>query len=387
MNNQNVLLLTGTDIKENSIGALYLNDLIKSAPKTVVINSYIEEPFMLRLKRYPRMSRLLNSAMARISYLQWARIWFFNKFILSRKVERIIYECDLMKIDFIWLTASTPELILIGNKLVDAGIHLKVTVWDAPEYLVENLRLPSKGREKIFRAFSNLLLLANNGMVPSWYMKKAYQIKYELDSVVIRHGLDDGYKVECTNKNQQNTSSVSLVFAGSLYSKDEWNALIAALESNNWRVGNISINVHYIGDFPLNGATRSSRVIYHGRKTFEETMSLLKTMDIGYVPYWFSKKFEVVAKTSFPGKVSSYAASGLAIFHHGPSYTEITNFLEKYPFGRSCSSLKAEDIIRAFAVIVLEIHSDSYELNRNRAFSEELSSTANSSKFNNFLGA
>lgn len=115
-------------------------------------------------------------------------------------------------------------------------------------------------------------------------------------------------------------------------------------------------------------------------------MSILSTMDIGYLPYWFDKEHEIVAATSFPGKMSAYAAAGLAVFHHAPSYTEPTAFLEQYPFGCSCASLDAREIEAALASLVELAATEGCHHARAEALEDELSKTAVATRFDRFIG-
>lgn len=55
---------------------------------------------------------------------------------------------------------------------------------------------------------------------------------------------------------------------------------------------------------------------------------------------------------SFPGKVSLYTAVGLKIFNHGPSHSELTNFLSQYKYGVSCNSYESEAILNALHSLV-----------------------------------
>ena len=62
--------------------------------------------------------------------------------------------------------------------------------------------------------------------------------------------------------------------------------------------------------------------------------------------------FRVEARLSFPSKLSSYVASGGAVFIHAPGYASPALFHEQYPVGISCRSLKGEDIVTALERVV-----------------------------------
>lgn len=113
----------------------------------------------------------------------------------------------------------------------------------------------------------------------------------------------------------------------------------------------------------------------------------MSKMDIGYLPYWFSEKYSIVAKTSFPGKLSAYAAAGLAVFNHAPTYTEAAKFLEEYPFGITCASCDSENILQSLADLVSINKTSGCENARRLALISELSDSAMYSRFKKFLGS
>ncbi len=41
-------------------------------------------------------------------------------------------------------------------------------------------------------------------------------------------------------------------------------------------------------------------VIRHGCLSSEDTLDRLRDIDIGYLPYWFAKRYKAVASLAFP---------------------------------------------------------------------------------------
>jgi hypothetical protein len=163
------------------------------------------------------------------------------------------------------------------------------------------------------------------------------------------------------------------------------NSFISALEEVNWKINQKPVYLYFIGSFPRTGVKKSNRIIFTGVKTFEQTMQLMMRMNIGYLPYWLDQKFSMVARTSFPGKLSAYAASGLAVFHHGPEYAEASSFLNKYQFGLTCASLDRNTVVSELSK--LDIHSTSPKCvyARENAMQTELSVTTMSKRFAEFI--
>ena len=381
--NKEVLILSSTSLEDQGVGSLFLKDLITNAPDNFLFSEHIIHPFLLDklLDKKEVYYKLLYSLQVRIGFIQNFRIkYYINKALQSQinDIEVILKNKDYA---FIWLITSTPELILIGKELSKKGYDIKVTVWDDPQYISSNLRLSKSVESIIMDAFRALLSNAKVGLVMSNNMKKNYEKKYNLNSLIIRHGIS----TQNISINNKLDDSINIAFAGSLYCKKEWNSLIDALSSINWKLQGKDVYIHHIGNFPMYGAKKDPHIIFHGLKSFDETIKLLSNMHIGYLPYWFSKEFKIVATTSFPGKMSAYAAAGLGVLHHAPDYTEVTSFLKEYPVGLTCHSNNSDEIIQCLSSLLVLISSPEFFEARNSALKNALSNTANISSFNTFL--
>jgi hypothetical protein len=141
-----------------------------------------------------------------------------------------------------------------------------------------------------------------------------------------------------------------------------------------------------MGRFPLSDARRPEQAVMLGEKPFGEALEIMSSMDIGYLPYWFDQRHEIAARTSFPGKLSAYAAAGLAVFHHAPPYTEATAFLDRYRFGLACPSLEPAHVIGTLNRLVELACTDGCRAARQAAVSDELSRKAMAERFRHFLG-
>lgn len=378
----NVILVTTTNIDGHGIGALYIRDLMRSCPE-VRVDIYNVKLFLMGWggPHPPWVIRVLRAIIFRIGVLQAFRLHIFKKLRMNSVVKEISAKAQDANAEFVWVIASSPEAIWLANKLLLLGYEVRVTIWDAPEYIANNLRLPRRETENLKKDFEWLMKRVRRGMVVSNSMQEEYFNKYGVECDLIRHGIDFDKPIEKAKKHEE----VRIVFAGSLYSKLEWNGFVEALSAAGWEVNGKKVVVYHIGPFPAQGAIRHSEVVFLGEKNFGETMEIMGNMDIGYLPYWFSEKYEKIARTSFPGKMSAYAAAGLCVFHHGPEYTEVTGFLEKYPFGVACGSLKKEDVMFYLERLLSLMHEDACREARLAAFNAELSSRSNALRFRNFL--
>jgi len=374
-----IFLATPTQFASNGIGALFLRDLIASQPDIGFI-VHEEPPFLMG---GGSAMRALRAASTRLPVFHSARLRWFRSRLLEKRVMAVAAAADAARADCIWVTASSPEMIWIADLLAAGGRDVRATVWDAPEYLSGNLRLDAALQDTLVDSFGSLLRRARAISVIGRTMQKDYLERYGVRSEIIRHGIDADPAM--VGRKPRTGGPVRIVFAGSLYSKAEWNSFVGALDAADWQVAGRPVLLHFMGRFPLSDARKPKQLVLLGEKPFDEALKVMASMDIGYLPYWFDKRHEIVARTSFPGKLSAYAAAGLAVFHHAPPYTEATGFLRNYPFGLACPSLGSDDIVQALTQLVELAGTDKCCQARQAAVRDELSREAAAARFRRFL--
>jgi hypothetical protein len=385
MDGATVVLVTTASPLSNGIGSLFLRDLM--AARADIQTSVIEEPpFLLGTDGAvpSKLKRLMRATSTRIPLFHALRLKWFRRFLLQSRAREVSKKVQHLKADRLWVTASSVEMIWIAQMLATQGLSIRVTVWDAPEYLCANLGLPTSLREDVLNSFADLLLQAQAVSVVGQAMQADYHTRFGAKSEIIRHGISVDRRPQ--NRQRGPHDPLRIVFAGSLYSKQEWNSFVEALESSSWTVGGRPISLHFIGRFPLSGARKADHITFHGEKSFEQSLQIMSDMDIGYLPYWFDPACEIAARTSFPGKLSAYAAAGLAVFHHAPVYTEAASFLRAFPFGVTCPSLDRARIIDVLLQLSAAVGSAEILDARERAYCEELSQDAMAKRFGKFLG-
>ncbi|SCW94903.1 hypothetical protein [Ancylobacter rudongensis] len=377
-----ILLLTPVDLDTNGIGALFLRELLSSSPLDIVVQrepQYLMENGVMG----GRFGSLARATSNRVPFFHALRLRLFGIFSLDRRVAAVSAAADALGAKTIWITASSPEVILVAERLAAMGRDLRVMVWDDPSYSAYNLGLDPSFQHELMERFGVLLKKARRISVIGRNMQEMYAAKYGVCSNIIRHGID--IKNIYSRKSSVNKNEINIVFAGSLYSKMEWNCFISALESVGFKLDNIKIKVSFIGDFPVTGARRSTGVNFLGRKSFQEAMSILSEMDIGYLPYWFDSSHETVARTSFPSKLSAYAIAGLAVFHHAPAYTEVTTLMQRLPFGVACPSLEGSDIIDCVRELIDMLFTDKCIQARQDLLDKEIDKDVMNYRFSFFL--
>jgi hypothetical protein len=376
-------LISSVERNGSGIGSLFLDDLVRGS---VEYSCYwqVESPFLAgkSLVKFGKFGLAVTMVLGRLRIWQKIRLALFRSFALRRRFQKVKKAIADSGADIILITTSSPELISIGRHLVEEGFNILVMVWDDPEYLISNLKLDFEQENvRIMHDFKILMQKTCAAAVISEGMRERYEREYNVRCEIVRHGISP----RTNDRKLLDNMSVSIVYAGSLYSKNEWNAFVEALELSDWSLAGRPVELFFLGRFPRQGAARPARMKHIPPISQPEALQFLTAMDIGYLPYWIDTKHETVAKTSFPGKMTAYAAAGLDIFHHGPAYSTVTQFLSDFPFGLSCNSLEPEAILNELERLVNLVDSEKLNRARSQAMEQRLSDVAMGKSFQRLL--
>lgn len=384
-NIKEIFLITNVLESQNNIGSIFIRDIVSASPN-LKVHWHVEGLSMMGhwMSRAGVLGRVMAGIIFRMGFINNIRIMIFKKYLLKLRVDQIEKKIKEAGAGKIWITTSSPEIICIAHELSRRSNDVRLTVWDAPEYIIQNFNLSQKLENYLMKCFNDLLGNVKVCSVISEGMKNEYVARVSNGSVVImRHGVESVVQLDEKRNKQKNI--IKIIFAGSLYSKNEWNSFVEALNSVNWMVANRSIELEFIGDFPLKGATYPAQMVLHPSVENKYALEIMAKADIGYLPYWLDKKREHVAITSFPGKMTAYSAAGLAIFHHGPTKSSVTEFLTKYPYGVACDSLNASLIIKKLEDLILILNEPNIRDARELAMHKELSDVAMMVGFNTLI--
>ena len=214
------------------------------------------------------------------------------------------------------------------------------------------MRFPTTGAfagmrsTRVMHRFGDAIRGSVRCAVASSEMKEAYERRYGTPCVPMIHGLPESQWIPPTGMRPPNEPFV-IGYAGSLYARREWDALIAALGAARWRIGGRDTIVRVLAAGLDVRVTGPARIEFLGWHSTTDAVKILSDCDVCYVPYWFDEAFRPGVELSFPNKVSLYLAAGRPILYHGPERATPTRFLERWPVGVSCHSLEPQPIADA----------------------------------------
>jgi hypothetical protein len=361
-----VLLVSPVAPVPAGVGGVFLRDLCLMYPADrlsfAILPGIGDGPWPAPLERSPRT--MLDTVPER-GFNRWGRRIqtstrrAFDRYVqlkhLPRLVDRVIEFAELTKPELIWVPLAGPTMINIASELrEELAIPMVTTVWDPPEYALSHYwGITGRSLDRVLDNFGDAIRASERCGVASQEMKERYESQYGTPCVPMIHGLPSTEWLAPTGMRPPNEPFV-IGYAGSLYARDEWDALMHALGESGWRVGGRPVVIRVLSTAVDLRATGPARVEFLGWHSTTDAMRMLAGCDVCYVPYWFGAEFRSAVELSFPNKVSLYLASGRPIFFHGPRESTPASFLARWPVGVSSHSLEANDILRALTTAALD---------------------------------
>ena len=270
---------------------------------------------------------------------------------LPKLVDQIATFAARAEPDVVWVLLAGPTMINIAGTLpLRLGVPMITTVWDPPDsFLPHYWGIRGRALARVMYRFAGAIRGSVRCAVSSREMKEAYEGRYGTPCIPMIHGLRESEWIQPTGMRAPNDPFV-IGYAGSLYARREWDALIAALDSRGWRVGGRETIVRVLAsniDVRVRGPARIEFLGWHSTTS---AVKILSECDVCYVPYWFDDALRPGVELSFPNKVSLYLAAGRPILYHGPERSTPTRFLERWPVGVACHSLDPRAIAQVLTV-------------------------------------
>lgn len=251
-----------------------------------------------------------------------------------------------------WL--NSPTMIYMAKAVAaELQVPLITNVQDPPERFILDHRLDGFTRKALLRHFVRAIQSSVRCGTASRGMQVAYKEQYNVDSEILVHGLAP-HQWHKPGQHREKGDFV-IGFAGNLYARQEWEALLGALSSVGWRIGGRQVRIRVLSPKLNLQGTDATNIEYLGWRSVNETLGLLSETDVNYLPYWFDEQRKLFVEQCFPNKLSTYLASGRPVFYHGPAYASVAEFLTRYPAGYCCHSLESAQIIRGLYRLMTDV--------------------------------
>jgi hypothetical protein len=252
--------------------------------------------------------------------------------------------------DVAWVNAMN-EGILVGNKLLDAGIpHLHVSVHDDSAGLAIKSRRYRAFASLMDRRNSQLLRRAHSVDVVCDSMREYYKHHIGVDSgVVYRYIHDLRLPKRCVDRVPVTDDQIIRIgHVGAFYSSPEVFAFVDALR-NIADFEGLQFRFETYGGVTGMMATLQTRfpdvVENVGNVPEDEVIRRLQSVTFVYSMYSFNPRHRLFRETSQPTKMSTYLMAGRPILAHCPAGSSTIDMLTRFKIGVCVSTMERQGLI------------------------------------------
>lgn len=253
-------------------------------------------------------------------------IWKVNRFIRINNVELIfaVLRADVLAI--VNQVSEKNKLPLLGfiSDTVEAEYGDKSGIYrfKLQEYL---------------RAIRNSQGVYVAGEAMDDYVKN----RFKKPTSILRLGFYPNFKKAINDQSKE----IKIFFSGSVYAQNEFEIFVNALSAFSRKYSDHILTLITATSYKIEFKNILIKIVNLGWVSEEELIGVMQESYIGYVPYKFDERSVTQMTYAFPNKTGFYLSTGLPIFFHGPVYSSMVKFFEKYQCGIHCSSLDQNVII------------------------------------------
>ena len=358
-----VLLLTSQVPGNAGVGEIYLRDLCRLYPPGRMCCLHLAPSRAKVLEALPcadlRSMPFLSlpaggglGALPAMPLIQPVARWAYRHYVdwvaLPPLLARAAAFARQQHVATLWVPLHAPWILRIAAPLAEVlGIDLVTTVWDPPAYnLKHNCAVTDAGlNQQLLECFARTMRRAKRCAVMSDAMGQLYQQQFGTQGVVLVHS-PPGSRPEPAAGASDGPEFV-IAYAGSMYARAEWEALVTGLDRHGWRIGGKPVKIRMM-TATLNGArTDPAHIELLGWRPTDEALAILSAASLAYLPYWMDPAFDEAVRLAFPTKLCTYVAAGVPVLYHGPPQGSPARFMQRYPVGVACASLDPEAVFAA----------------------------------------
>jgi len=362
-----ILLLTDIPPCRNYTAGLVLERLVSFLPPDEialcsVVNPVLNPEIPEEFKSLPKVIlKKPREASLRISRGKPGDITaFLFELVQSTRVRyqllpKIVSFAKQQQVDAVWVVLQGQTMVRLARQVsLKLGLPLFTQVWDPFGWWLRDNRIDGITQRRLLSEFQNVIRHGTACATASWAMSEAYTHQYGVRNQPVIAGLPREIALEpaaCPHPGNE----FIIGMAGQLYAKEEWNALIHALNQVNWKIAGKLIRIRVMGGGFQSYTQCPANFEYLGWQSQEDTIRLLSESDLLYMPYWFSEEFKEESSTSFPSKLVTYFASGRPVFCHAPSYSSPARYIKKHDAGYLCETLEPSIITKYLELAITDM--------------------------------
>jgi len=200
-------------------------------------------------------------------------------------------------------------------------------------------------------------MICNNAeglIVPNEFLKDIYHQLYSLDPVIIHNPCDlSNYNTQVKYVPIPRNRTIKIVYTGTIYNAhfDAFKSLLSAIN----RVSNTQFELHIYtnqNQFLLQKDGIRGRVVFQEYLKTDFIPKIQQEADILLLPLAFKSPYPEIIRTSSPGKMGEYLASGRPILVFAPADSYISWYFKKYQCGLVIDNQDPKELIKGLELLI-----------------------------------
>jgi glycosyltransferase involved in cell wall biosynthesis len=231
-------------------------------------------------------------------------------------------------VDTIWAVLQGQTMVRVAAGVADRlNLPLHTQVWDPLSWWLDANAVDGWHKKQSLAQFDEVMKRSKSCATASWAMSREYETRYGVRCVplIASHARDEALHPE---PKLRRDGEVVIGVAGQFYADQEWQQLVQALNSADWKVDGREVRIKVLGHYVPSAPIPEGRCEFLGWKAQKEAIRILsEETDILYCPYPSQPSLAEVTKLSFPSKLVTYFAAGRPVLFHGPDFASPAQFL------------------------------------------------------------
>ncbi|MEH3116211.1 MAG: hypothetical protein PGN25_00915 [Methylorubrum populi] len=248
------------------------------------------------------------------------------------------------KVTAVWAMLEGQTIVRMALPVAQAlGVPLCTQVWDPLSWWLREHKVDPVNAAEATVQFDATLRASRACATASWNMAEHYRKTYGIRSVPLISGFAES-SGRRPPLHLHRADEVTIGMIGQFYASDAWEALISVLDRENWRIGERTVRIYYLGA-ALAADSHFRNLVHGGWLSPTDAIDALScNADILYCPYPFRRDMAEVARMSFPSKLVMYAAAGRPILCHAPYDSSPACYLDRNGAGAVVNTLDGRSV-------------------------------------------
>jgi len=191
------------------------------------------------------------------------------------------------------------------------------------------------GYRQFAKTISPFIFMNSSGIIgPNEFICEEYRQRYGREPTLVRNPCDDSLLTKMTLTRQSRSNrKITIMYSGAIYraNYDSFRNLLNAIK----HFDNVELHIFTSQSFEQleSQGIHGEKLYIHSHLSYNEMLEQQQKADILFLPLAFESPIHEVIRTSAPGKMGEYLASGKPVLAHTPPGSFVNYYLELHKCG------------------------------------------------------